>query len=79
MNVDLSLIGFTIHLRNLSRALAVLVYIAWAVLALWLVPSAGIWVLDTLFPALAIPYGFYQWLAMFLLMNYLGRLGKTSE
>lgn len=30
-------------------------------------PLATIWSLNTLFPVLAIPFGFYQWLAVVLL------------
>lgn len=38
-----------------------------AVLAIIFLPLATIWSLNTLFPILAIPYGFYQWAAVVVL------------
>jgi hypothetical protein len=37
------------------------------VLVLVFCPMAIIWSLNTLFPMLAIPFGFYQWLAIIIL------------
>jgi hypothetical protein len=36
-------------------------------------PLASIWALNTLFPALAIPYNFYTWAAALILGSVLAR------
>lgn len=59
--------------RDIITILAVLVF---AVLLLIFGPLAIIWSLNTLFPLLAIPYGFLQWLAV-IVMN-LTIFGKTA-
>lgn len=40
------------------------------VLAVLLMPLAAIWAINCLFPALAIPYSFWTWLAVVVLTNY---------
>lgn len=40
------------------------------VLAVLLLPLAAIWAINCLFPALAIPYSFWTWLAVVVLTNY---------
>jgi hypothetical protein len=59
--------------RDIITILAVLVF---SVLLLIFGPLAIIWSLNTLFPLLAIPYGFLQWLAV-VVMN-LTIFGKTA-
>lgn len=44
-----------------------LVLIALIVLLIIIGPLATIWALNTLFPALAIPYDFFTWLAVIVL------------
>ena len=50
------------------------------ILVILLAPFATIWSLNTLFPALAIPYTFSTWLAVVLLGGGVGvfKLGKNS-
>jgi hypothetical protein len=43
--------------------------IAVVLLVILLAPFATIWALNTLFPALAIPYGFDTWVAVVLLSS----------
>ena len=50
----------------------ILFYIALALLVIILAPFASIWALNTLFPALAIPYTIETWLAVLLLSGALG-------
>jgi hypothetical protein len=59
--------------RDIITILAVLVF---SVLLLIFGPLAIIWSLNTLFPLLAIPYGFLQWLAV-VVMN-ITIFGKTA-
>jgi len=59
--------------RDIITILALLVF---AVLLVIFGPLAIIWSLNTLFPLLAIPYGFLQWLAV-IVMN-LTIFGKTA-
>lgn len=51
--------------RDIIAAISLLVL---AVLVIVFGPFAIIWSLNTLFPILAIPYGFFQWLAV-VVMN----------
>lgn len=39
-------------------------------LAVLCMPLAAIWAVNCLFPALAIPYSFWTWLAVVVLTNY---------
>ena len=48
--------------------IAIIALIAIALLLIVFGPFAIIWSLNTLFPILAIPFGFYQWLAV-IIMN----------
>lgn len=50
--------------RDIITIFAVLTIV---VLAIIFLPLATIWSLNTLFPILAIPYGFYQWAAVVVL------------
>lgn len=59
--------------RDIITIIALLVF---AVLLAIFGPLAIIWALNTLFPILAIPYGFLQWLAV-VVMN-LTLFGKTA-
>lgn len=59
--------------RDILGILALLVF---AVLLIIFGPLAIIWSLNTLFPILAIPYGFLQWLAV-VVMN-LTLFSKTA-
>lgn len=60
----LGLIGVTI--------LAILAIIFW--------PLLTIWALNTLFPVLAIKYGFFQWLAVVVLnIAYFGKLKYNND
>lgn len=56
--------------------LGILTLLVFAVLLLIFGPLAIIWSLNTLFPILAIPYGFLQWLAV-VVMN-LTLFSKTA-
>lgn len=44
--------------------------VLFVVLAVLLMPLAAIWAINCLFPALAIPYSFWTWLAVVVLTNY---------
>lgn len=44
--------------------------VLFTVLAVLLMPLAAIWAINCLFPALAIPYSFWTWLAVVVLTNY---------
>jgi len=79
MQVNLYLLGSKITLNDVHQALAIPLMVAWIALVAVGLPLLAIWVLDTLFPALAILYGFYQWLAMYILMKYVSSLKKESE
>jgi len=59
----------------------VLLLIVAIILIILLAPFATIWSLNTLFPALAIPYGFDTWLAVILLGGGAGifKFGKTNN
>ena len=59
--------------RDIITIVAVLIF---AILLAIFGPLAIIWSLNTLFPILAIPYGFLQWLAV-VVMN-LTLFGKTA-
>jgi hypothetical protein len=50
--------------RDIVTIVALLTF---AVLLIIFGPLATIWSLNTLFPVLAIPFGFYQWLAVVVL------------
>jgi hypothetical protein len=50
--------------RDIVTIVALLTF---AVLLIIFGPLATIWSLNTLFPVLAIPFGFYQWLAVIVL------------
>jgi hypothetical protein len=81
MDLTLRLLGFKLALAGIRRELVVPVTIAWlafCTIILIAAPLVGIWVLNTLFPALMIGYGFWEWLAMLGLMGLLGR-GKNSS
>lgn len=56
--------------------LGILTLLVFAVLLIIFGPLAIIWSLNTLFPILAIPYGFLQWLAV-VVMN-LTLFNKTA-
>ena len=47
---------------------AILVVVVFLVVLL--MPLAAIWAINCLFPALAIPYSFWTWLAVVVLTNY---------
>lgn len=59
----------------------VLLLIVAIILIVLLAPFATIWSLNTLFPALAIPYSFDTWLAVVLLGGGAGilKLGKSNS
>jgi hypothetical protein len=59
--------------RDIITIIALLTF---AVLLIIFGPLAIIWSLNTLFPILAIPFGFYQWLAV-VVMN-LTVFGKSA-
>lgn len=59
--------------RDIITIVALLTF---AVLLIIFGPLAIIWSLNTLFPILAIPFGFYQWLAV-VVMN-LTVFGKSA-
>ena len=44
--------------------------VLFTVLAVLLMPLVAIWAINCLFPALAIPYSFWTWLAVVVLTNY---------
>lgn len=52
--------------KEMKDAGIVLFWIAVVVLLIVFGPLLSIWALNTLFPALAIPYTFWTWLAMVL-------------
>ena len=54
-------------MKSSTKALGVLGLVVLGILAVILGPILTIWSLDTLFPALAIPYTFNTWLATALL------------
>jgi len=54
------------HSKEMKDAGIILFWIVVIVLFLVFGPLLSIWVLNTLFPALAIPYTFWTWLAMVL-------------
>jgi len=54
-------------MKSSTKALGVLGLVVLGILAVILGPILTIWSLDTLFPALAIPYTFDTWLATALL------------
>ena len=50
--------------RDILSIIALLIF---ATLVIIFGPLAIIWAVNTLFPILAIPFGFYQWLAVMVL------------
>jgi len=53
--------------KQTKDIIAIVALLTFAVLLLIFGPLAIIWSLNTLFPILAIPFGFYQWAAVVLL------------
>ena len=53
--------------KQIKDIMTVSVLLFFAVLLIVFGPLAIIWSLNTLFPVLAIPIGFYQWLAVVVL------------
>ena len=53
--------------KQTTDIITIVALLAFAVLLLVFGPLAIIWSLNTLFPVLAIPFGFYQWAAVVLL------------
>jgi len=63
--------------RDIITILAILTF---AILLVIFGPLATIWALNTLFPVLAIPVGFYQWLAVLVLnLTVFGKAMITSK
>lgn len=50
-----------------------LTVIFFAITFLILYPFVAIWSLNVIFPSLEIPYDFYTWLAMIVLLAFFGR------
>jgi hypothetical protein len=50
-----------------------LTVIFFAIAFLILYPFVAIWSLNVIFPSLEIPYDFYTWLAMIILLTFFGR------
>ena len=59
--------------------LAMLFVIALFAVAIALGPVAVIWSLNTLFPALAIPFTFYTWLATAILLVFVIPTVRSSD
>ena len=53
--------------KQTTDIITIVALLAFAVLLIVFGPLAIIWSLNTLFPVLAIPFGFYQWAAVVLL------------
>lgn len=53
----------------------IILYVALVLFIIVMAPFASIWALNTLFPALAIPYTFDTWLASLLLSGAVGGSG----
>jgi hypothetical protein len=53
--------------KQTTDIITIITLLAFAVLLIVFGPLAIIWSLNTLFPVLAIPLGFYQWAAVVLL------------
>ncbi len=53
--------------KNTKDILTIVSVMIFAIIVIVFAPLAVIWSLNTLFPVLAIPVGFYQWLAVAVL------------
>jgi hypothetical protein len=53
--------------KQTTDIITIITLLVFAVLLIVFGPLAIIWSLNTLFPVLAIPFGFYQWAAVVLL------------
>lgn len=53
--------------KQIKDILSIIFMLTFAVFLIVCGPLAVIWSLNTLFPILAIPFGFYQWAAVILL------------
>lgn len=53
--------------KNTKDILTILSVVVFAIIMIVFTPLVVIWSLNTLFPVLAIPVGFYQWLAVAVL------------
>lgn len=53
--------------KTTKDILTIISVMVFAILVIVFAPLAVIWSLNTLFPVLAIPVGFYQWLAVAVL------------
>jgi hypothetical protein len=53
--------------KTTKDILTIVSVMVFTILVIVFAPLATIWSLNTLFPVLAIPFGFYQWLAVAVL------------
>ena len=63
---------------NILKSFGVVALVLFIIAIVVLSPIVTIWMLNTLFPVLAIPYTFWTWLAAFLLNMYTVGL-RTSK
>jgi len=82
MNIDLQFLGYDFTIRGVHPRFRSTVVACWIVIGLGLyaaIPVMAIWVLNTLFPVLAIHYGFFEWCAMLILLCAVWLLNKRGE
>lgn len=71
MDLNLRFFGFKLALNGISPALVMPIMVIWIVACFVAAPLVSIWALNTLFPVLMISYGFWEWLAMLVVIGIL--------